>query len=90
MIILVTYDLNVPGKDYTKLYRGLELISQDYIRPLKSVWLFYTTSKPEDVWDKLSRYIDGSDRMLVTVMKPGYYGWLDKEHWSWIDARVGN
>jgi len=90
MIVLVTYDLKQPGKDYSNLYRALESVCTDYIRPLESIWLFNTNATPDAIWKYLATHIDANDKMLITGLKLGCYGWLNAKHWDWINARIGN
>lgn len=88
MVILVTYDLNKPGKNYSGLYAALETISSDYIRPLESVWLFSTTKNAVDIYNFLGSALDSGDRILVTEIPKNHAGWLQREHVQWLASRV--
>jgi hypothetical protein len=89
MVYLVTYDLNVPGKNYENLWSALK--QYDYIRDigLDSVWFLSTTSSAEQVSNHLKAHIDASDRLIVTQLQQGtHQGWLHKDVWAWIDERL--
>jgi hypothetical protein len=89
MVYLVTYDLNVPGKDYDKLWGALT--QYDYIRDtgLDSVWFVSTSWSAYQVSNHLHAHIDGSDRLIVTQLQQGtHQGWLHKDVWAWINARL--
>lgn len=88
MIILVTYDLNTPGNDYSTLYRAIMAISSDYIRPLESVWLLNTEQSTSSVYGSLRPKIDASDRLLITRLTKDHMGWLGSDHVDWINSRI--
>lgn len=88
MIILITYDLNNPVKDYTPLFEALK--SQGpWWHYLKSTWLIDTNKGPADIWNAIHMYVENTDRVLVTNLAPGHEGWLAKDAWDWINARKG-
>jgi hypothetical protein len=87
MVFLVTYDLRVPGKDYTSLYAALERYPDRYhSKTLGSVWFIrghaLLTSKA--IYDDLVRNIDPNDRLFVTPAD-GATGWMDPEFWPWYN-----
>ncbi|HBO17141.1 MAG: hypothetical protein UR69_C0002G0204 [Candidatus Moranbacteria bacterium GW2011_GWE2_35_2-] len=85
MIVLVSYDLKAPGKNYAKLYESLKnRISTDYIKPLESVWLFKTTKSTSEISAILRSEIDQNDSLLVIQVTTNKDGWLNKEYWDWI------
>lgn len=91
MVYLITYDLNKPGKEYRNLYSALRQF--DYIRDngLDSVWFISTSWSASQVYNFLHSYIDSSDRIFVTKLHRGegeHEGWLHKDMWKWINARL--
>lgn len=84
MILLVTYDLNAPSKDYEELYKTLKTASS-WWHYLDSTWLLYT-STPYGTWcDNIRKVIDENDHfMVVDITKQPRNGWLPKKAWEWI------
>jgi hypothetical protein len=86
MIVLVTYDLNNPSKNYTPLFEALKL-QGPWWHYLKSTWLIDTNKTPTEVWNVIANHVEATDRVFVTNLAPGHQGWLDKDAWAWINAR---
>lgn len=82
MILLVSYDLKAPGRDYSSL-SGL-LASVPHKRPLESVWLLRTGLPLSDWSQKIRTVIDANDRFVVIdVTGSSRDGWLEKPCWDW-------
>lgn len=87
MIILVSYDLRKPGRDYSGLYAILKnQISADRIKPLESVWLFKTSKSPSEVSKIIRSEIDENDGLLVIEVTRNYDGWLNNQYWDWLKS----
>ena len=86
MIVLVTYDLNNPTKDYTPLFNALKAQGQ-WWHQLRSTWLIDTHKSPTEIWNAIAPYVENTDRVLVTNLAPGHQGWLGKDAWDWIGSR---
>ena len=86
-VIIVTYDLNNPAKDYTPLFTAIQ--SQGvWWHHLKSTWLIDTQKTPAEMYEVLRHHLELSDRLLVTRMGDGYSGWLTPDAWEWLKTRV--
>ena len=72
-IILVTYDLKQPGRDYAPVHAYLKRFT--YCKGLESVWLLDTTELTENVRDILSRLVDSSDVVFVTRLSRVWASW---------------
>lgn len=88
MVVLVSYDLRKPGKDYENLYSALRNVGRDKIRPLESLWLFDTVLGPQEIFDQIKGHIDSSDRVFVVRLTSNYQGWLDKSVWDWLKGKT--
>ncbi len=89
MVFLVTYDLNKPGKDYSRLYASLR--QYDYIRDpvLDSAWFVSTSWSSAQIYEHLRHSMDRSDRLFITqIQAGGHSGWMHKNVWAWINARL--
>ncbi len=87
MILLVSYDLKVPGRDYTKLYETLKSASS-WWHYLESTWLL-STNDPIETWsDKIHAAIDANDIFfIVDITGKPYSGWLPPKAWEWIQQQ---
>lgn len=84
MILLVTYDLNKPGKDYTSLYNVLKT-APGWWHYLESTWILSTTESPDAWSEKIRRVIDENDHFIVVdITRKSRQGWLPKDAWDWI------
>lgn len=63
--ILIGYDLNKAGKDYTSLIDAIKKAFPTYWHCLDSTWIVETESTPVQVRDWLGRFIDANDELFV-------------------------
>lgn len=68
-VLLVTYDLRTPGKDYKAGHDYLKPFT--YCRGLESVWLLDTTSTTEQVHSR----IDSGDKTFVVRLYRNWNSW---------------
>jgi len=87
MIYAINYDLKKPGQNYNELYEAIKKCG-DWWHYLGSTWLVDTTLNAQDIWDRLAPHVDKNDFFLVIGVTRSYQGWLPKEAWAWINARV--
>ena len=80
---MINYDLNRPGQDYTDLISEIKR-SQDWAKYLISGWFIVTTETPKQVYERLLKWIDSSDEILINEFTSNYYGCLNKEIWEWL------
>jgi len=83
--ILVSYDLNKPGKDYPKLWEHLRSYNA-YAKPLESVWLVKTNLTALQVCDAAKKYVDQNDKIFTIDVTSRNAAWinLSKENSDWI------
>jgi len=84
MILLVSYDLKVPGRDYAKLYEALKS-APAWWHYLESTWILSTTD-PVSTWqEKIRATMDENDNLfMVDITGKPYSGWLPTKAWEWI------
>lgn len=63
-VMLVTYDLKQPGRDYAPVHAYLKRFT--YCKDLESVWLLDTTATAAAIRDGLTSLIDANDKVFVT------------------------
>ena len=89
MILLISYDLNRHERPsaYEKIRSIIEKNAEDAVKPMYSQWLV-KTSLTCDAWmELLQPDIDGNDRVLIVRVQLPYQGWLDPEHWDWLNSQ---
>lgn len=87
-VILVTYDLKQPGRNYGPLHAYLKVFT--HCKELESVWLLDTSATPEAIRDGLKPYIDSNDILFVTKLAQSWASfnyncsaWLNSPARSW-------
>jgi len=88
MVILITYDLNKPGKDYSKLHEAIKNISGIWWHDLTSVWLVETHFSAKQVSERLLPLIDTNDEIFVIRVFGDYSGWLPQRAWDWLRSKT--
>jgi hypothetical protein len=87
-VLLVTYDLKQPGRDYAPVHAYLKRFT--HCKGLESVWLLDTVDSPESIRDGLRVLVDTND--IVFVSKLTRYwgswnyscaGWLNDSSRNW-------
>lgn len=89
-IILVTYDLKAPGRDYAPVYSYLRRYT--HCKCMESVWLLDTSSSCKQIRDDLKLIMDSTDVVFVSKLATKTwasvnYGkcgaWLNEEARTW-------
>ena len=86
-ILLVTYELNTPNKEYGAFYETIKNSSSRWWHYLDVVWLIETEASATEVAKKLYSHMTQSDRLLVVKVANEYQGWLSEEAWQWMGER---
>jgi CRISPR-associated endonuclease Cas2 len=82
-MLLVTYDLNKPGKDYNDVLKTIK--SYSWARLSESSYAIKTEQTPQQVFDKLKPYLDQNDNLYIINLKKPYAGYGPKEVNEWLD-----
>jgi len=84
MILLIAYDLKVPGRDYSKLYDTIKAAS-GWCHYLESTWII-STSETVGTWgDRIRGIIDENDRLIIVDITGQIRdGWLPSKAWEWF------
>ncbi len=85
-VYMISYDLKVPGRDYTSLYEKIKSLG-DWQHPLESVWLLATSEYNEDsIYQELKPVLDANDLLLILKVNPiNRQGWLAVSFWKWME-----
>lgn len=88
MVFAVTYEFGKRRPEHKRFFKELEA-SQGWWHFIESTWLIETNETPEELNDRLSRFLYEDDFLLIIQAIPPYQGWLPKEAWNWIQERLG-
>lgn len=72
--ILVSYDLNNPGRDYARLTTRIQQLGA-WAHPLESVWIVLVNATAVTVRDDLLGYVDSSSKLLVVDVTDDPMAW---------------
>jgi hypothetical protein len=85
---LITYDLHVPGQNYTRLFEAIKSLG-GWLHCLESVWLVKTSLTTPQVRDTLRAHIDANDSLLVTALNGNWAtAGLTKDCADWLSTNV--
>ena len=84
-MMLISYDLNAPGRDYDGLLDALEGFGA-YWHCLDSLWLVETRMSISQVRDSLWMHMDRSDELLVLDVTGAPASWIgfSQECGDWL------
>lgn len=87
-VVLVTYDLKQPGRNYEPVWEYLR--SHTYCKHLESVWLLETSKTVATIRDELRARVDANDKVLAAQMTGNWaslnFGcaeWLNRSERRW-------
>ena len=84
MILLVSYDLQAPNKNYDDLCATLKT-AESWWHYLKSTWILYTNDSVDAWQKKIKAVVDNNDNFIVVdITCRTRNGWLPKKAWEWI------
>jgi len=86
MVLLISYDLNRPGQNYTSLHEEIKK-AETWWHHLESVWIIETDLTPQQWYNRLAPHIDRSDNLIVFEIGRNYFGWAPQEAWDWLAKR---
>lgn len=79
MNYLISYDLNSPGQNYEKVCNAITQASTGvWCRPLESVYVIQSNMTAETIYNRISRYLDRNDRLLIMALEGDSFWHLEK------------
>jgi hypothetical protein len=87
--LLVGYDLNRPGQNYSQLFEELKR-SDGWWHHLDSTWLVVSGETPVQLRDRLTQHIDSGDELLVIDVSgdPAAWAGLSERAGGWIKTNL--
>ncbi len=86
MVLLITYDLNNPGRNYQPFYDEIKKAGY-WWHHLDSAWIIKTSDSSQHWYNRLAPYLEPNDNILIIELKREYWGSLNKRAWDWLKAR---
>ncbi len=61
-------------------------LALDWLRYAPNCWVVWTSSSPEQWYERLRPYLTNNDHMFISTLdlRQGYYGWLPQWAWDWL------
>lgn len=86
--ILISYDLNQPGRDYPRITERIKQIGAAWCHPLESVWIVMVDAQVTAVRDDLLRHVDQSSKLLVVDITSDPMAWsgMATDASRWLSA----
>lgn len=85
-VLLITYDLNKPGKDYDDLLKVIK--NYPWARLSESSYAIKTDLTPQLLFDKVKPYIDNNDNLYIINLKRPYAGFGPKGVNEWLEKNL--
>lgn len=85
---VVSYDLNSPGQNYSRLHDKIKSIANGWCKILESVWVIGHNGNAKIIHDQLVTVMDQNDRLFVSAMTQDYYWTLSKDVADWFNQNV--
>ena len=85
--LLVTYDLNQPGQNYSKLLAAIKAYP-GWARLSESSYAISTSYGPQAVFDNLAQYLDRTDNLYVVTLQRPYGGRGPQKVNDWLAANL--
>lgn len=87
MILLISYDLKSPDKDYASLYEAIKNSAKSWWHYLESVWIVRTDLDPNSYYERVKPYFDEDDSFfIVDITEQKRQGWLPSKAWDWLKS----
>ena len=85
MILIISYDLHNPGRDYEAVVKSIQSASGGWAHPQGSVWLVDTLGAPGKWRDRLVSLGDANDEYFVVQMERWWASQnMDKDCVAWL------
>lgn len=85
---VISYDLNSPGQNYSKLYEKIKSIANGWCKVLESVWIIGHNGNARTIHDQLIVAMDKSDRLFVSEMTSDHWWTLSQASANWFKENV--
>lgn len=84
--LLVTYDLNTPGQDYTDLLGTIK--SYSWARLSESSYAIATDKQPQTIYNELFAHMDNNDQLYVVTLNKPFFGYGPEKVNTWLEDNL--
>jgi hypothetical protein len=90
LVLLISYDFKNYERpsSYEAVRRVIERYATSARRPLYSQWFVHTADDPQTWSDRIQAVADADDSWFVVRIQRPYQGWLPRDMWDWLGARL--
>lgn len=89
-VVLISYDLCKPGRNYNDLYDAIKKLSGFWAHPVESVWLVETNISTSEVRDALKKRMDSNDKLFVVQLALAWATYnVDVAVTNWLTTHLG-
>ncbi len=87
-VLMITYDLvkEKTSEDYKEVLNIIK--SYDFLMISESSYAIYTSDSPQNILDKIKKFIDTNDKVLIIKILNPKQGWLTEAQWKWLNDRL--
>lgn len=85
---IISYDLNSPGKEYSKLFEKIRSIANGYCKILRSVWIIGHKGNAKAIHGELAAMVDANDHIFVSEITNDYWWSLPQDIGDWFNKNV--
>ena len=87
-ILLVTFALRNPLKDYDSFFVALRGNAAQWLHYIDSTIIVYTPYSPDELIHRLLPHFEATDSILIVPITLPINGWLPPDAWKWITERA--
>ena len=84
--LLITYDLNKPGQDYSDFYKIIK--SYAWAKLSESSYAISTLCTPREILDQLRPYVDDGDNVYIVTLITPYSGRGPEDVNAWLRDKL--
>ena len=85
-VLLITYDLNKPGQDYSDFIDTFKKYA--WAKLSESSYAIKTSKSPSTIRKELSPHMDKNDHVYVITLSKPYSGWGPEKVNEWLDENL--
>jgi len=85
-VLLVTYDLNKPGQDYSDFINAFKQYA--WAKLSESSYAIETAKSPSTIYNELSPHMDKNDHVYIISLSNPYWGYGPEKVNEWLEKNL--
>lgn len=86
----ITYDLHVPGQNYSAVEQRINEVKSGGGRVMQSTWLITSKHTVVQIRDHIKQSLDANDKIVVAQITEAAWSGLSSEWSKWLKESVAN